>query len=149
MDAIKNLVYAGVGLASTATDKVKQSINDLVEKGKISDTEGKRIIDEIFKTTESTKEEIENKVKTLTDKFSSTFDFKGKKEDVKVIELQKKIEALEKQLSEAKKQIGKTPEVTSKTATVKQTTAATTKKVAPKKIKATTTKSTTAKKATK
>ncbi len=149
MDAIKNLVYAGVGLASTATDKVKQSINDLVEKGKISDTEGKRIIDEIFKTTESTKEEIENKVKTLTDKFSSTFDFKGKKEDVKVIELQKKIEALEKELELAKKLNDKTPVTSAKTATAKKTTATATKKTAPKKTTASTTKSTTAKKATK
>jgi len=144
MDAIKNIMYAGVGLASTATDKVKQSINDLVEKGKISDTEGKRIIDEIFKTTESTKEEIENKIKVLTDKFSSTFDFKGKKEDVKVIELQKKIQALEKELADAKKQTAKTS--TTKVTAEKKSTATTTRKTPVKKT--TTTKST-AKKATK
>ena len=103
MEAIKNIIYAGVGLASTASDKVKQSIEDLVEKGKISDTEGKRIIDDIFKTTENTKEEIDNKVKTITDKITSTFDFKGKK-DTKVVDaLQKKIADLEKQLAAAKK----------------------------------------------
>lgn len=119
MDAIKNIVYAGVGLASTATDKIKHSINDLVEKGKISDTEGKRIIDEIFKTTENTKEEIDNKVKTITDKITSTFDFKGKK-DTKVVDaLQKKIADLEKQLSEAKKAVKSTD---SKTSVAKTTT---------------------------
>jgi polyhydroxyalkanoate synthesis regulator phasin len=128
MEAIKNLVYAGVGLASTATDKVKHSIEDLVEKGKISDTEGKRIIDDIFKTTENTKEEIDNKVKSITDKITSTFDFKGKK-DTKVVDaLEKKISDLEKQLVEAKKAV--------KTATKsvdKKTTTATTKKAPAKK----------------
>ena len=131
MEAIKNIIYAGVGLASTASDKVKQSIEDLVEKGKISDTEGKRIIDDIFKTTENTKEEIDNKVKTITDKITSTFDFKGKK-DTKVVDaLQKKIADLEKQLAVAKKTTKpvakKSTETTAKKAPVKKTVAKKTK----------------------
>ena len=42
MDTIKNFVYAGLGLATMTTDKIKVTIDDLVEKGKISDTEGKK-----------------------------------------------------------------------------------------------------------
>ncbi len=130
MEAIKNIVYAGVGLASTATDKLKHSIEDLVEKGKISDTEGKRIIDEIFKTTENTKEEIDNKVKSITDKITSTFDFKGKK-DTKVVDaLQKKISDLEKQLAEAKKAAKPAAKKTTATAAAKKSPA---KKTATKK----------------
>ncbi len=135
MEAIKNIVYAGVGLASTATEKVKQSIEDLVEKGKISDTEGKRIIDDIFKTTEHTKEEIDNKVKTITDKITSTFDFKGKK-DTKVVDaLEKKIADLEKQLADAKKvkkpAAKKTATTVAKKAPAKRTA---TKKTTTKKV---------------
>lgn len=138
MEAIKNLVYAGVGLASTATDKVKQSIEDLVEKGKISDTEGKRIIDDIFKTTENTKEEIDNKVKSLTDKITSTFDFKGKK-DTKVVDaLEKKISDLEKQLAAAKKATKTSAKPAAKTTTIAKKTPA--KKAAVKKATTTTTK---------
>ncbi|CAG5077638.1 phasin family protein [Parvicella tangerina] len=103
METLKNIVYAGVGLASTTSDKVKETINDLVEKGKISDTEGKKIIDDIFKTTESTIEEFETKVKSMTDKINATFDFKGKKEDKVVVSLEKKIAELERELAEAKK----------------------------------------------
>lgn len=134
MEAIKNIVYAGVGLASTATDKVKHSIEDLVEKGKISDTEGKRIIDEIFKTTENTKEEIDNKVKSISDKITSTFDFKGKKDSKVVDALEKKISDLEKQLAEAKKAAKpvakKSTTTTAKKAPVKKSPA---KKAATKK----------------
>ena len=50
MDLIKNFVYAGVGLATLTTDKIKETIDDLVEKGKISDTEGKRIIEDFLNT---------------------------------------------------------------------------------------------------
>lgn len=126
MEALKNIVYAGVGLASTTTEKIKETINDLVEKGKISDTEGKKIIDDIFKSTESTKDEIEAKVKSMTDKLSATFDFKGKKEDKVVSSLEKKIAQLEKELAEAKKAVKapvKKAASTTKKTTAKKTTA--------------------------
>lgn len=133
MESLKNIVYAGVGLASTTSEKIKETINDLVEKGKISDTEGKKIIDDIFKTTESTVEEIEAKVKTMTDKFSAAFDFNGKKEGKLVTSLEKKIAELEKELAEAKKATAKAPatpaakKTTTKKTTAKKTTAASTK----------------------
>ena len=44
MEILKNIAYAGVGLATVTSEKVKETINDLVEKGMISDTEGKKII---------------------------------------------------------------------------------------------------------
>lgn len=138
METLKNIVYAGVGLASTTSDKLRETINDLVEKGKISDTEGKKIIDDIFKTTESTLEEFETKVKSMTDKINATFDFKGKKEDKVVVSLEKKIAELEKELAEAKK-------AAVKPVTKKATTAE--KKPVAKKT-TTTKKTTTAKTAT-
>jgi len=48
MELLKNFVYAGVGLAALTSDKVKETVEDLVEKGKISDTEGKKIIEDFF-----------------------------------------------------------------------------------------------------
>ena len=57
MDLLKNFIYAGVGLASTTSEKLKETIDDLVEKGKISDTEGRKICDDFFKSTDEKKEE--------------------------------------------------------------------------------------------
>ncbi len=138
METLKNIVYAGVGLASTTSDKIKETINELVEKGKISDTEGKKIIDDIFKTTESTKEEIEAKVKSMSDRFNATFDFKGKKEEKVVSSLEKKIAELEKELAEAKKAAEAKPAATKAPAAKKTTRKAPAKKTTAKK--ATTTK---------
>ena len=63
MDTIKNFVYAGLGLATMTTDKIKVTIDDLVEKGKISDTEGKKIIEDFLNTTEEKRTDFENKLK--------------------------------------------------------------------------------------
>lgn len=150
METLKNIVYAGVGLAMTTSEKIKETVNDLVEKGKISDTEGKKIIDDIFKTTESTMEEFETKVKTMTDKINATFDFKGKKEDDQVVSLEKKIAELEKELAEAKKAVEVKPApkkatTTRKTTATKSTTAKKTATRKPAAKKTTTAKSTTAK----
>ena len=46
------MVTLGVGLASMTSEKVKETIEELVEKGRISDTEGKRIVQEFFSSTE-------------------------------------------------------------------------------------------------
>ena len=97
MELLKNFVYAGVGLAALTSDKVKETVEDLVEKGKISDTEGKKIIEDFFKSTESKKDDFESKMKSLGDNISSKFDFL-KKEDDEVNALRRRIEDLEAQL---------------------------------------------------
>lgn len=132
IDTIKNVVYAGVGLATVTTEKVKEVVDDLVEKGKISDTEGRRILDEVVKNTENTKEEVENKLKMLSDKISSSFDFL-KKDDTQVDVLKKRIEELEKELAAAKKPAAKS--TTTKAASAKKTTA---KKTTTRKASTTT-----------
>ena len=66
MDLIKNFVYAGVGLATMTTDKIKETIDELVEKGKISDTEGKKIIEDFLNTTEEKRTEFESKLKNTS-----------------------------------------------------------------------------------
>ena len=133
MDMIKNFIYAGVGLATTTSEKVKEAINDLVEKGKISDTEGKKIMDDFFKSTENTKDEFESKWNKLSDTLTSKFDLKKNKEDNEVESLKKKIAVLESKLaSKAKKTVAKKPaakkavtkKVTAKKTVTKKTTVA-------------------------
>lgn len=142
METIKNIIYAGVGLASQTSDKIKETINDLVEKGKISDTEGKKIMDNIFQSTESTREDIESKIKSVSDKITSKFDF-SKKETEEVLALRKRIEELEAQLKPTatkKRVVKKAP---AKKTVIKKTTKAVTtvkKTVAKKAPVKTTTK---------
>lgn len=141
MDILKNFVYAGVGLASNTAEKVKETIDELVEKGKITDTEGRKIVDDFFKNTEEKREDFESKLKKVQKDVTSKFDFlKKEAEDLSAVDsLKSRIEELEAKLKEAeaaaKKQTAaakKTATATAKkaTATVKK---ATTRKPAAKK----------------
>ena len=134
MDMIKNFIYAGVGLATTTTEKAKETINDLVEKGKISDTEGKKIMDDFFKSTENTKDEFETKWKKLNDTLTSKFDFISNKESDEVKVLKSRIADLEEKLATNAKKVTAKKTVKKEAATKKVATKKTaTKKVVAKK----------------
>ena len=122
MDTLKNIIYAGVGLASTTTEKIKETIDELIEKGKISDTEGKKIIDDFLNSTEDKRAEFENKLKKTGEKISEKFDFLNKEKEVDV--LKARIKELEGQIAKMKKK----PSSTAKKRTTKKTTKSTTKK---------------------
>ena len=105
MEILKNIAYAGVGLATVTSDKVKETINELVEKGMISDTEGKKIVADFFNSTDKKREEFESKFKIASDKITERFDFFNK--DKEIQELNEKIDKLENELKKAKKQKAK------------------------------------------
>lgn len=100
MDTLKNFIYAGIGLASTTTEKIKETIDELVEKGKISDTEGKKIVDDFFKSTSELKDDFEDRVKSFSNELTEKFEFLKKKNTI-VDKLEAKIEELEAKLKEA------------------------------------------------
>jgi polyhydroxyalkanoate synthesis regulator phasin len=67
-DAFKKFLYAGVDLAAEVSTKFEESVKDLIEKGKISDVEGKKMVDELFERTEARKEEFEAKYADIKEK---------------------------------------------------------------------------------
>ena len=110
---IKNFVYAGLGLATMTTDKIKETIEDLVEKGKISDTEGKKIIEDFLNSTEEKRTDFENKLKKTSAKISNTFEFNKKEKEM--AELKERIKDLENEITNIKKKT-----TTKKTTTTKK-----------------------------
>ncbi len=138
MEKLKNFIYAGIGLASTTADNIKETVNDLVEKGKISDTEGKKIVDDFFKSTTEMRGDFEERLKSFSSELTEKFEFL-KKKNTEVDSLEAKIEELEAKLKEAnaKKTTAKKT-TTRKTTTARKTTAkkTTTRKPAAKKTAA-------------
>ena len=106
MEMVKNMVYAGVGLASMTSEKVKETIEELVEKGRISDTEGKRIVQDFFSSTEKRREDFESKFKMATEKVTEKLDFLTKEKEIQA--LNDKIQSLEIELAKAKRAAIKT-----------------------------------------
>ena len=67
-DAFKKFLYAGVDLAAEVSTKFEEGVKDLIEAGKISDVEGKKMVDELFEKTEARKEEFEAKYHEIKEK---------------------------------------------------------------------------------
>ena len=64
---IKKVLYTGVGIVASATERVQHIINDLVDRGKISEDEGKKVVDDVVKNTETKREEYEGRFRKIID----------------------------------------------------------------------------------
>lgn len=96
---LKNLLYAGVDLAASASEKFQKGIKELVDKGSISPEEGKKWIDDMFSKTEERKAEFEQKYKEFTSKLKAGA-VKNAEEEIE--ELRKKLAEMEAKLAKSK-----------------------------------------------
>ncbi|MCL7489197.1 MAG: hypothetical protein M8357_13600 [Desulfobulbaceae bacterium] len=68
-EMIKNLFYLGAGAAFVTKEKIEELKNELVEKGKMTQDEGKKFVDELMKKSEDMKKEIDDKInRTVTER---------------------------------------------------------------------------------
>ena len=72
MDPLKKFLYAGVDLVADTSEKFTKTVHDLVDKGSISSTEGKKLVDEWFEKAETAKEEFEHRVREISQRFGVT-----------------------------------------------------------------------------
>ena len=84
--SLKDLFYAGIGLFSVAAEQAEKlteqykttfekTISDLVSKGKLTDTEGRKQVEDFFKNTDHKKEEFESTWKKTTDSLVSKLNY--------------------------------------------------------------------------
>jgi len=96
-ELIKKVLYTGVGLVASATEKVQQQVNDLVDNDKISKDEGKKIVDSFVKSTEEKKTELETRLNEMVAGIINKLDLVRKSD---IDDLIKKVERLEKEAAE-------------------------------------------------
>ncbi|MCB0515602.1 MAG: phasin family protein [Chitinophagales bacterium] len=108
-DLVKKLLYTGVGLVAATTEKVQTMVNDLVDKDKLKQEEGKRIVDDFIKSTENKKDEFEGKMKDLVESVVKKLNVVTR-EDVNG--LSKRIEDLETELTKMTKAAAKAAKTT-------------------------------------
>ena len=94
-DLFKKFLYTSVGLASLTAEKLQETVDDLVGRGKLSEKEGKKILDDFFSNTDAKKEEFEAKLREAAESTMERFSLPSK-EDVSA--LQQRIAELEKQI---------------------------------------------------
>lgn len=95
---LKKFVYTGVGLLSLTTTKMKEVIENLINDRKITEDEGKRLVDDFLSKTKQQRKEFEEQLRTASSNIGKEFGSSLEETDETIKNLQKRIEELEKQL---------------------------------------------------
>ncbi len=97
-DIFKRFLYTGVGFVALTAEKLQESIDDMVGKGKISEEEGKKLVDDFMDSTESRKDEFERKLREAAESVFDSLSFPTKTEYEALL---KRVADLEEKLSQA------------------------------------------------
>ena len=92
-DLIKKTLLTGVGLAVMTKGNLEELVKDLVEKGKLSEKEGKAMVDDLLKKSEQAGKDLEAKVEKLAREVIAKVDVATKGD---IAALSEKIERLER-----------------------------------------------------
>ncbi len=93
-EKLKNLFYQGLGVVAITRDKVEKAVAEMVEKGKMSREEGKKLFDEITAETHKAGAEFkENSKETIREWIEKT----GVPSRDEFDALKSRVEALEKE----------------------------------------------------
>lgn len=62
LDLMKKAIFTGLGLAFMTKEKIEEFSKELVEKGRLSETEGKEFIDELQKKSDEARKKLEEQI---------------------------------------------------------------------------------------
>lgn len=103
IDVIKKAVLTGIGIASLTKDKIEDLAKDLIDKGKMSEQEGEKLVQEMLSRAEESRQTMKNQTETLVQKTIDKMHL-ARMEDVDL--LKKEIETLRAEISSLQKSPG-------------------------------------------
>ena len=62
VDLIKKALYTGLGLAVLTKDKAEDLVNDFVQQAKLSESEGKELVDSLLKQSDEARQDFQSKL---------------------------------------------------------------------------------------
>ena len=98
LNIVKKSMLTGIGLALIAKDEVEDLAKELVNKGKMSENEGTRFLEDLQKRYDETQKKLEEKVQRAVKDFMKKADIVTRDE---LKGLKKEIRDLKKAISEA------------------------------------------------
>ncbi len=100
IDLFKKAMFTGIGMLSLSKDKIEEITRDFIEKGKLSEQEGEKLVEELLKKSEESrtelKKQIEEQVQALLGKMdlASQADLTALRTEI--LEIKAKLESIEK-----------------------------------------------------
>ncbi len=101
IDLIKKAVLTGVGIASLTKDKIEDLANELVDKGKMSEQEGEKLVQEMLSRADESRESMKSQTENLVKKTIAKMQL-ARIEDIEVLKAE--IEKLREEISTLKKE---------------------------------------------
>lgn len=98
-EMLKNALYAGLGAAFLTKEKIEELKADLIEKGKMSQEEGKQFVDELRLKSEKAREQLDGWITSRVEERVRQLNLATRDE---VVELQRKIDELQSLVSKDK-----------------------------------------------
>ena len=100
IDLIKKIVFTGVGLASLTKDKIEALGKEIGDQAKLSEKEGKELLDELMKKSEESKKEVASQVEKFVTDSLKKMNLATRDE---LLKLEKKVQRLSKALKDQDK----------------------------------------------
>lgn len=105
----KKFLYTGVGLVASTAEKVQSNINETVEKQKVNESEGEKVVTDLVKDTETKFSEMEERLRSTLDSALARFNLPNKEEmsalKTRIAELEAELAKKEAVAVEATKEV--------------------------------------------
>jgi polyhydroxyalkanoate synthesis regulator phasin len=98
-DTIKKIISASLGMAIIAKNKTKEIIDELIEKGKMSQEEGNKFINDLKSETEKSRKDAEEEIRKMINSALKKMDVPTKEDYDR---LEKRVKVLEQGFLEQK-----------------------------------------------
>ena len=98
IDLVKKALLTGVGVATLTKDKIEEVAKDFIEKGKMTEKEGRVFVDDLVSRSEESRVEFQEQIESRVQKILEKMDLAKKSEvDALKLEIEKLREELNKQ----------------------------------------------------
>ena len=99
-EMFKKFLYTSVGLVSNTGERVQKLVVDLIDNGKLSEEEGKKIVEEFAAGTEDKRREFEDRISNLIEDIMTKLNLPTR---AQIDALEERIEELEGTQKQAKR----------------------------------------------
>jgi polyhydroxyalkanoate synthesis regulator phasin len=91
-ETLKNILYTGIGIAFLTKEKVEELKADLIEKGKISQEEGRQFVDDLLRRSEKARDQLDLWINKRVEERIAQFDLATRDE---LADLRRQVEELQ------------------------------------------------------
>ena len=93
LDFVKRTIWIGAGLAAMTAEKIEETVKEIVNRGHMSEKEGKELVDDLIEKSKKVKKDMSERVENAVQETLQRLKIPSRKE---VEELKARIEHLEK-----------------------------------------------------